>query len=72
MNMQYLKGVAQISFDAAKCIGCGICIEVCPHEVFVGLDTGEVIMDKKDRCMECGACALNCPVKAVEVKSGVG
>jgi len=22
--------------------------------------------------MECGACALNCPAQAIEVKSGVG
>ena len=23
-------------------------------------------------CMECGACAKNCPVQAIEVQSGVG
>jgi ferredoxin len=23
-------------------------------------------------CMECGACSLNCPADAIEVKSGVG
>jgi MinD superfamily P-loop ATPase len=26
----------------------------------------------KDLCMECGACSLNCPVEAIELKSGVG
>ncbi len=26
----------------------------------------------KDRCMECGACAKNCPAGAVTVKAGVG
>ena len=72
MNMQYLKGVAEIYFFENKCINCGVCIDVCPHEVFTWLHTGKVVMQDKDRCMECGACALNCPVNAVEVKSGVG
>jgi ferredoxin len=26
----------------------------------------------KDACMECGACALNCPVTAISVDAGVG
>jgi len=72
MNLQYIKGVAEIYFDANKCISCGICIDVCPHEVFAWLETGQVFMYEKDRCMECGACALNCPVNAVDVKPGVG
>jgi ferredoxin len=25
-----------------------------------------------DACMECGACALNCPVDAMRVEAGVG
>jgi Fe-S-cluster-containing hydrogenase component 2 len=27
---------------------------------------------EKDLCMECGACALNCPADAIEVRAGVG
>lgn len=72
MQMQYLKGVANLYFDENKCIGCGICIDVCPHEVFELADKGKVSIKDKDSCMECGACALNCPVNAVEVKAGVG
>ena len=72
MHMQYLQGVANLYFDEEKCIGCGICIDVCPHEVFELVSKGKVIIRDKDSCMECGACALNCPVAAVEVKPGVG
>lgn len=72
MNMQYLKGVAELYFNQEKCINCGICIDVCPHQVFAWFDNGKVTVQDKDRCMECGACAINCPVNAVEVKAGVG
>ena len=33
---------------------------------------GKAIVTDRDACMECGACALNCPALAIEVKSGVG
>lgn len=72
MKMQYLKGVAELYYYREKCIDCGICIDVCPHEVFAWQENDEVFLQDKDRCMECGACAMNCPVNAVEVKPGVG
>ena len=70
--MQYLKGVAELYFNEEKCVACGICIDVCPHEVFERLANGKVAIKDKDLCMECGACARNCPFNAVEVKPGVG
>ncbi|MBM7615733.1 mercury methylation ferredoxin HgcB [Alkaliphilus hydrothermalis] len=69
--MNYLKNVAAIRLDQDKCIGCGICLEVCPHGVFEMLQ-GKANFHDKDLCIECGACDRNCPVKAIEVKSGVG
>jgi len=71
MKHKYLKNVSTISFDAEKCTGCKRCIEVCPHGVFDITDRKAQIVDK-DSCMECGACALNCPVNALEVNAGVG
>jgi len=71
MKHEYLKNVATLTFDEDKCIGCGMCIEVCPHGVFEIIGKKAYISDK-DSCMECGACALNCPVEAIEVEAGVG
>jgi NAD-dependent dihydropyrimidine dehydrogenase PreA subunit len=70
-NDVYLKDVASLKLNSEKCIGCGLCTNVCPHAVFEIAD-GKAVITEKDRCMECGACALNCPVDALEVESGVG
>ena len=51
--------------------GCGRCMEVCPHQVFELTEKRAVISDL-DACMECGACARNCPAAAIRVDAGVG
>ena len=70
-GFHYLTNVATLRLDSDACIGCGRCLEVCPHQVF-DLAGEKALITKMDDCMECGACALNCPVKAISVDSGVG
>lgn len=67
----YLKDVVTLKLDGDKCTGCGMCLEVCPHEVFK-MDTGRVEIRERDACMECGACSRNCPFDAISVQAGVG
>ena len=71
MKMKYLKNVVSLRLDHDVCVGCGLCLEVCPHGVFV-LDAGKSRIADRDACMECGACARNCPVDALWVENGVG
>ena len=64
-----------LQYDANKCIGCEMCVIVCPHGVFSmnGSRNGQVArLSRPDACMECGACQLNCPTEAIAVESGVG
>jgi NAD-dependent dihydropyrimidine dehydrogenase PreA subunit len=70
-QMVYLKDVVSLSFQSEKCTGCGTCLLVCPHAVFVRRN-GKVGIQDRDACMECGACAKNCPAEAITVQSGVG
>ncbi|MCK9422497.1 MAG: 4Fe-4S binding protein [Bacteroidales bacterium] len=67
----YLPGVVTLELDTEKCNGCRMCTIVCPHAVFEIADRKAVIRNR-DLCMECGACAKNCPEGAITVKSGVG
>jgi len=70
-GFRYLDNVVTLQLDPSKCVGCGRCLEVCPHQVFAA-DGKKVRFIDRDACMECGACALNCPVKAITVDAGVG
>ncbi len=71
MNLKYLAGVTTLTYDSAKCAGCGRCVEVCPRGVFEMRDKRAAVTDR-DLCMECGACARNCEFGALAVNSGVG
>jgi NAD-dependent dihydropyrimidine dehydrogenase PreA subunit len=70
-RLVYLKDVVTLELNPEKCNGCGMCVKVCPHEVF-SLKGGKAHIVNRDYCMECGACSLNCPMQAIFVKSGVG
>jgi NAD-dependent dihydropyrimidine dehydrogenase PreA subunit len=71
----YLKNGESLLLDEEKCVGCGACVEVCPHGVFSlearGRGAKALVVDRR-ACMECGACAKNCPAGALSVKVGVG
>ena len=67
----YLNDVVTLALDAESCTGCGMCLAVCPREVF-RLSFGKVEVALRDACMECGACRRNCLSGALNVRAGVG
>lgn len=70
-NLIYLKGVVTLVLFVDKCNGCGMCVSVCPHDVFAINERKAKILEL-DACMECGACAQNCPEEAISVRPGLG
>jgi NAD-dependent dihydropyrimidine dehydrogenase PreA subunit len=71
VGFRYLNNIVTLTLDQQTCIGCGRCVEVCPHQVFI-IEEKKAKLADRDACIECGACALNCPVKALHVDAGVG
>lgn len=59
-----------LEYNAERCTGCAMCWTVCPHSVFAEGNKARLV--NHEACMECGACALNCPAGAISVESGVG
>jgi len=50
--------------NADKCIGCGICVDVCPINIIEMQDTQPVWT--QENCCVCMACLNHCPVEAIE------
>ena len=71
VDFMYLKDVVTLEIDRDKCVGCGMCLIVCPHAV-LSMNNGHAMIKNRDACMECGACQKNCPTDALKVESGVG
>jgi len=53
--------------DPERCLGCGLCIQVCPSETITMKDKKAVVTG--DESLNCGHCQAVCPSQAVTVTS---
>lgn len=49
--------------DAAKCVGCKVCIEACPTKA-ITMQNNKAVIDPA-KCVNCGVCVAKCPTKAI-------
>ena len=59
-----------ISFERDLCKACGICIALCPTDVFDRDDLGYPVVARADDCTACLLCELHCPDFALEIARG--
>jgi NADPH-dependent glutamate synthase beta subunit-like oxidoreductase/ferredoxin/coenzyme F420-reducing hydrogenase delta subunit len=52
--------------DKEKCVSCLTCVRVCPLGIPTTSKMGEITIDPF-ACQACGMCALECPVRAIDI-----
>jgi NAD-dependent dihydropyrimidine dehydrogenase PreA subunit len=64
----------KVKVDWTKCNGDGICVDVCPVDVFElqdiaeHPDTQKSATIREDDCILCMACVTSCPTEAIIVE----
>ena len=59
-----------VFLNEEKCRGAGVCEQVCPRNCFT-VKKGKTAV-KRDRCVKCGACIVQCPFDALSFKNAEG
>ena len=63
-NPESRDGRPQLAVKADRCLGCELCMPVCPEGIAGPLDVRTNSHRPDDSCIRCGACAEACPAGA--------
>lgn len=58
-----------IGYDSTQCNRCGLCLEVCPFNVWELPIDGPAIIARPEDCTNCTSCAKNCLGDAITVRN---
>lgn len=58
---------AFIQIASQKCTGCGLCVRVCPDNVFSISDEGSIVTIVGKKCIACGHCVSVCPEQVIAI-----
>jgi formate hydrogenlyase subunit 6/NADH:ubiquinone oxidoreductase subunit I len=54
--------------DVKKCVGCGVCQDVCPVGAIVASESARI---ETGLCIGCGRCVQECPQRALSLRPSV-
>jgi 2-oxoglutarate ferredoxin oxidoreductase subunit delta len=60
--------MSRILINTDRCKRCGVCIDLCPRQVYTASRDGWPEPANMEHCATCGLCELWCPDYAVEIE----
>ena len=57
-----------VIIDREKCNGCGVCMELCPGDLFILDSKRKAEIRSNPDCWNCMVCIKHCPVRAISLK----
>jgi len=63
------RRAAGVHVDRELCKACGICVALCPREVFDADAQGVPVVARLEACNACRFCELHCPDFAIAVEA---
>ncbi len=62
----------EFHLDESQCVGCAICVDVCPHQA-LAMSRGDLLPAwVAGLCTGCALCEQECPTAAIAVVRPVG
>jgi NAD-dependent dihydropyrimidine dehydrogenase PreA subunit len=63
-----LQPYGQIILERDKCIGCSVCIDVCPRNLYsLNVEDKKVDIHKHEKCINCNACVKRCLAQCLTI-----
>lgn len=66
LELPHFPKKRNLYWDKVRCIHCGICLSICPQEVF-SRDKNWNIRVKSQSCNRCGLCIDVCPLRVIHI-----
>ena len=55
----------RVNYIRDKCVGCRLCLKVCPSNAFTFIEESKKVIIHNDRCCFCSQCTEICPPKCL-------
>jgi 2-oxoglutarate ferredoxin oxidoreductase subunit delta len=66
-----LDPACPIALDLGLCKACGICVAICPRQVYDSDELGFPIIARPELCTQCPTCEVHCPDFAIAIERRV-